>query len=304
MSEEIQRVAFLGADGNLGPALLRALVANNFYVTVLKRQSSKSADSYPSAVQVVRVEDGFSVESLVPVLQGQDAVIVSLRGGQESADLQIRLADAAAKAGVKRFIPADFGSVDSSSPMTQRLVPLYVRKTQVREHCQRLAREYASFSWTSLVCGHFFDWSLEFIHVFVKERRADILDNGDTKFSISTLARIAEATVKILQKPGETKDQMLYVQSFCVTQKEVIAAFEKATGGEKWKIGQYDSKTFEVQEKAKADAGDKEAIEELVWLLGTIDANWTKNEGFAMDLLGLKDEDLDTAVKKVVASAQ
>ena len=61
------------------------------------------------------------------------------------------------KAGVQRMVPADFGSVDSSSPWTQELVPLYVEKTRLRERLVELANENEHFTWTSLVCGHFFD---------------------------------------------------------------------------------------------------------------------------------------------------
>jgi hypothetical protein len=34
-----------------------------------------------------------------------------------------------------------------------------------------------------------------------------------------------------------------------------------------------------------------------VWILGAHEANWEQNDGFAMKLLGLEEEDLDTVVK-------
>ena len=49
-------------------------------------------------------------------------------------------------------------------------------------------------------------------------------------------------------------------------------------------------------EKAKAKANN----EDLVWWLGAVDADWTTRDGFAMELLGLKDEDLDTETRRVV----
>lgn len=291
----IQKVALLGADGNLGPSILKALVSHGFNVTVLKRKSSKSQTSYPNQVTV---SDGFEVDELVPALRGHDAAIIAIRSSD--TDLQIRFADACLKAGVKRMIPADFGSVDSSSPLTQELVPLYKQKTFVREHLIKLSQQSSDFTWTSLVCGHFFDWSLEFLHVWLQERKADILDDGESKWSASTLAQIGEATARILERPDVTKNKMIYIQSFLISQNQVVESFEKATGS-KWTRNVFDSDTYRAGEKKKADAGDKEANENLVWYLGAVDANWTTRENFAMKDLGLEDEDFDTIVKRTVA---
>ncbi|KAK5165964.1 uncharacterized protein LTR77_008888 [Saxophila tyrrhenica] len=297
----IKKVALLGADGNLGPAVLTALLAHSFQATVLKRQSSKSSDEYPEGVSVAKVQDDFAVDAITPHLHGHDAVIATIKGSQ--TDIQDRLAQACVKAGVQRFIPADFGSVDSSSERTQDLVPLYKRKTELRERLMKLAEENSSFEWTSLVCGHFFDWSLDFLHVWLKERKMDFLDDGETKWSASTLERIGEATARILLHPDETRNKIVYVQSFCVTQDEVFAAFERATG-EKWEKISYDAKKYEAEEKRKADAGDLDAVENLVWLLGALDANWEAKQNFAMKTLGLENENLDAAVQRIVKEKQ
>lgn len=296
----VRTVTFLGADSKLGDAILAALLRHNFAITILKRSSSKSSDDYPASVAVTRITDDFIEDDLVTALKGQDAVVVSVNGSL--VDLQKRIANAALKAGVKRFIPADFGSCDSASPVTQELVPLYKRKTEVREHLQSLAQQSNdSFSWTALVPGHFFDWQLEFLHIFLKEKRADILDDGETKFSVSTLERIGEATAQILARADDdgTRNQTLYVQSFCVSQQQIIAAYEKATDA-KWNVQRYEADKWRDEYKKKADAGETSAVEECVWYLGTVDANWEGRQTFAMDLLGLKNEDLEEVVRKVV----
>ena len=297
----IKTVALLGADGKLGPAMLDALLNNGFEVTVLKRASSKSSDSYPSGVQVTKVQDDFAVEAVVEHLRGQDAVVVTIKGSQ--VDTQYKLAAASAKAGVKRFIPADFGSCDSSSQRTKDLVPLYKRKTEVRDYLMQLAKDNPDFSWTSLVCGHFFDYNPEFLHLWPKERKADILDDGGTKWSASTLPRIAEATSRILLNLEATQDKAVFVQSFSVSQNQVVKSFERATGSS-WKINWLDSKDYEKEEKQKADDGDLDAAENLVWILGAQEANWESKDGFAMRTLGLENEDLDTVVNKIVQDSK
>ena len=70
----IKNVCLLGANGNVGPMVLHALVKDGFNVTVLKRASSKSSSDYPSGVKVAEVDDAFAVDDLVPIFKGQDAV--------------------------------------------------------------------------------------------------------------------------------------------------------------------------------------------------------------------------------------
>lgn len=294
----IQNVALLGADGTLGPAVLTELVAAKLTVTVLKRQGSKQPDDYPSGVRVAKVPDDMDIASVTETLKGQQALVVTIKGSQ--TEVQDRLAQAAVKAGVQRMIPADFGSVDSSSEWTQSLVPLYKHKSALRERLVRLAKENAGFSWTSLVCGHFFDWDPGFLHIYPMEKKTEILDAGEIKWSASTLSQIGKATARILQRPEETKNQMIYVQSFLISQNELVKALEQATGQGKWQVKRFESKQYERDEKIKADGGDLEAVENLVWMLGALDADWTKKEGFAMKKLGLQEEELQEVVHRMV----
>ncbi|KAK7743387.1 hypothetical protein SLS62_010580 [Diatrype stigma] len=309
----IKKVALIGATGNLGSVILEALVSSgSFEVTVVQRESSQSKPSVAgTAVPVKTVDNDLSLGSLQAAFAGQDAVVVSFPLRDPAAHL--RIADAAAAAGVSRVIPADYGSCDSGSARAQELVPLFKHKTAVRERLQALSAaaegsgsSSSSFSWTSLVTGHFFDWGLrkDFLHFQLAARTADLLDGGAARSSTATLARIAEAVVRVLQRADDprTRNRVLFVQSFCVSQLDVLRALERATGAE-WRVAnRYDSGEFIREHKAKADAGDKEAIEELVFAQGAIDGNWEGREGFAMELLGLDNEDLDEVVRRVVAS--
>ncbi|KAK8065784.1 hypothetical protein PG997_012531 [Apiospora hydei] len=297
----IKNVALLGATGDLGAPMLKVLIAaGTFHIMVVQRRSSKSAPPPDPSVRIVTVDDDMSLESLREALQGQDAVIASFR--PRDVDVHLRLADAAAAAGVKRFVPADFGSCDSSSERVQELVPLFLAKVRVRERLQKLAAEKPGFTWTSLVTGHLFDWGLRenFLHFNLKTRTADILDDGKYRSSTSTLERVSEAVVKVLQNEEVGRNKMLFVQSFCVSQLDVLASLEKATG-DKWKVNWLGSEQFIKESKAKADAGDKEAVEDLVFALGAVDGDWEGKDDFAMATLGLRNEDLDEVVQRVVS---
>ncbi|KAF3005219.1 hypothetical protein E8E14_000936 [Neopestalotiopsis sp. 37M] len=297
----IKKVALVGANGNLGGPILKALVDSGlFEVTVLQRASSKSSPTSDPSVRIVTIDDGMTTGSLQAALEGQDACIASFP--LRDTEQHLRLVDAAAAAGVKRFVPADYGSCDSSSKQAQELVPLFLNKVRVRERCQEYAgKEGSDFTWTSLVAGHFFDWGLRenFLHFNLQTKTADILDDGTYRSSTSTLARIAEAVVKVLKDEDVGRNKMLFMQSFCVSQLDVLASLEKATG-EKWKVNWLKSDDFIKGNKAKADAGDKDAIEHLVFALGALDGDWEKKDGFAMDVLGLQNQDLDEIVKGVV----
>jgi nucleoside-diphosphate-sugar epimerase len=298
----IQKVTLVGANGKLGPAILHALLsAGTFTVTVLSRTSSKS--TYPPSVHVARVSDDLPDDELVQALRGQDAIVVVFAGS--NSDLQIRLADAAARAGVQRFIPADFGSCDSRSARALELVPLYRAKQKVRQHLEQLAsggsQSSSHLSWTSLVCGHFFDYGLKsgLLLFDIEARKVRILDGGEIKWSATTIETIATAVMRVLQKEDETKNRMLYIQSFCVTQNEVLKSLERVTG-QSWQVENVDSEDYIREARVRLDQRDPKAQEDLVSALGIVDANWEGKDDFANSLLGLKTEDLDQVVRKVI----
>ncbi|KAM0262188.1 hypothetical protein ACHAQJ_001933 [Trichoderma viride] len=307
----IKKVCLVGANGTLGSVILSSLIqANCFDVSILQRSTSSSSKA-PVASSITRIltAPDLPVEDLTKALAGQDAVIAAFPLGE--GDQHLRLAEAAFRADVKRFIPADFGSCDASDAEPQKYLPLYRRKTLVREKCETLAAKAAEdgsdFSWTTLVCGHFFDHGLRdgLLHFNFDTRTAQILDGGAIKASASTVRRIAEATVRVLQRPEQTRNRALYIQSFNPSQLEVVAALEKAMG-EPWHLQHVDSKPYLEDAQKRLGSDDAKAVfvatEDIVFVLGALDADWTKRDGFAMELLGLEDEKLEDVVEEVVAA--
>ncbi|KAK2873958.1 hypothetical protein FQN49_001961 [Arthroderma sp. PD_2] len=296
-----QEVTLVGADGRLGPAMLDELLASGkFQVCVLKRASSKSKSQYHPSVRVVRVSDDFPVDEVADALKGQDALVVTIT--PYLTELQKRLADAAVKAGVKHFIPADFGSCDSRDKNVCELAPLYGRKTGVREYLQTLSTNSShGFFWTSLVCGHFFNKDLQWKHIFLEAGRADVFGDGELRASASTLKQIGTATAKVLEMGAaeQTRNKVLFIQSFCVSQNQVIAAIERSAGVQ-LKVESLDVQKFIDQWKPKSDAGDPEGAEELIWALGTLYSNWEERE-LSNSLLGLSEESLDEVVTEILS---
>ncbi|KAG6008255.1 hypothetical protein E4U21_004717 [Claviceps maximensis] len=309
----VRNICLVGANGTLGTAITKALLSTTtsttaLSISILRRQTSTSTSpaAPKSNLSEIRVPASLPLAELTTALRGQDAVVAAFP--LTDVTQHIRLAQAAHDAGVRRYIPADYGSCDAASPRAQQYLRLYRDKTAVRTKCEQLAAASpSSFSWTSIVCGHFFDHGLHdgLLHFDLAAQTAVILDDGHVRASTSTLARVAEAVVRVLQWPldgdaaAAIRNRALYIQSFCPSQLEILAALERATG-RTWKTEHVDSTAFLESKSERLAAGHKDAVEDIVFVLGTMDADWRRRDGFAMELLGLEDEDLDAVVARVV----
>lgn len=304
----LRSIALIGANGRLGPSVLKALLSTkDFDISVISRASSKSV--YSSTVNVITIPDDLfsqptakAVEKLTDALEGQDALVVTMAGSKTAE--QKLLAEACVKAGVRHMIPADFGSCDSADDYTLELLPLFAGKAKLREHLQQLAaKDGSTLSWTSIVSGHFFDYGLQcgLLQFNLKERKVVILDGGDIRWSATTLETIGLAVVKILQNHdnNQIKNKVLYIHSFLVTQNEVLAALKRATG-DKWHVDHADAQELIESHKDKAHEGDGESIEQIVSAHGIVAGNWEGRETFANEILGLPTESLQEAVDQVV----
>ncbi|ATY64691.1 family transcriptional regulator [Cordyceps militaris] len=300
MSAPIEKVCLVGANGSLGSVILDALLAaGTFSVSILQRSTS-TTPTPAGGITLIPFDPAFDVPELTRLLAGQDAVVAAFP--VVDVGQHLRLAEAACAAGVRRYLPADFGSCDARSAQAQHHLQLYRDKAAVQALCETLAAAgRAPFSWTSVVCGHFFDWGLRnnYLQLDVAAGRALVLDAGVTRASASTLARVGAAVVRVLQRPAATRNRVVMVQSFCATPLEVVAALERATG-RAWHTAHADSNAFLDRETARLAAGHADALHNIVFVLGAVDADWTRRDEFAMDELGLQDEDLDVVVGDVV----
>ncbi|CAL5868541.1 uncharacterized protein PFLUO_LOCUS2767 [Penicillium psychrofluorescens] len=127
-------VALAGATGNLGPAILNALLADpRIKVTQLQRAGSKKGTDARAPTREV---DFTSLDSLTSALQGEDVLVNTLGFGPAGLDVHLRLIDASLAAGVQRVIPSEFG-VDTSHPRTGVLL-IFKEKIDVQKHLRAL----------------------------------------------------------------------------------------------------------------------------------------------------------------------
>ncbi|CUS13186.1 unnamed protein product [Tuber aestivum] len=294
----IRRVILVGATGNLGPSILKALQASSaLETTILTRENSKTAQSPPPNTKVLTA-DYTSVSSLAAAFAGQDAVVSTIAGA--ALGDQQALIDAAIQAGVKRFIPSEFGS-NVNNDKTAKLA-VFGGKIATVDY---LKKKEGEITWSSLVNGPFFDWGLKvgFLGIDIPNKRATLLDGGNTPFGTTNLSDIGQSVVGILAHPEETKNRYVFVQSAVTTQNKLLAAAEKAAG-EKFAVEQQNTEDLEREGNEKIAKGDLSGFVDLIkrgiWAEGY---GGDYSEKLDNEILGVKvldDAGVEAVVKGVV----
>ncbi|KAK8095658.1 hypothetical protein PG999_013680 [Apiospora kogelbergensis] len=295
----ITKVALAGATGNLGPAILDQLLAAGFQVKVLTRQSSNH--KFPNSVEVAPV-DYDSLDSLIAALKGQDAVVSTL--ASMALEKQLLLVEAASKAGVKRFIPSDFGS-DTVHPKTSKL-PVYGHKVAVQDALKREASNAGSgdMTYTLVLCGPFLDWGVQASWLLdLKAREINLWDGGDRIFSTTTLPSVGKAVVGVLKHPDETQNRAVYVQNAALSARDLARYAKRATGDD---FKEHQPSVDEELNSAWADlkantTPDKWAMKFITAAVygEGYGAHFAKNDN---DLLGIKDMNEDEIVALIKKS--
>ncbi|KAF6844495.1 NmrA-like family protein [Colletotrichum musicola] len=226
-----QNVALLG-KGLLGSAVLPELVDAGFNVTVFGRSES-SKEGLPEGVSFA-VVDYSSVDSLASAFRGQDAVVstVNLRGLMD----QKTTIDASIKAGVKRYIPSDWGSF-TTDPKAHRelpgvMGPMAAIQKYLAEKAEAGEIEYNVFSigaFTHLLVK----WPVAFDFA---NKTAELWDGGRHRLSTTSLAAIGKAVAGALKNPEATKNRNLRIHEHVVSQAQLLALAKKfSPPGTEWK---------------------------------------------------------------------
>jgi hypothetical protein len=123
--------------------------SSQFNISVLTRPTSQN--QYPDNVRTIASD--YSMASLIEAFKGHDAVVSALgAGGLEN---EIRIIDAAVTAGVKHFIPSQFGS-NTQSKKACELLPILANKAATLEHLKK--KEAQGLKWCAIITGLAFDW--------------------------------------------------------------------------------------------------------------------------------------------------
>lgn len=227
----INKIGLIGAAGNIGPAIHKALLDGGFEVTILSREGSTSTDSLPSHPKQKIVKVNFDdVNSITSALQGVEGVVSNV--ASHALLSQKKIIDAAIAAGVKRFLPSEFGS-DLSTKANQT-VPFNQPKIEIQHYLEETSKKHPDFTYTFVCNGPFFDWCL-MMGLFgnLKTREVTLWDGGETKVTTTTTASVGKAVVGIFRNLEATKNKEIRVADTTITQKQIIA-IAKEIDGKEW----------------------------------------------------------------------
>ncbi|KAB5542555.1 isoflavone reductase [Coniochaeta sp. 2T2.1] len=253
----IKTVAVVGASGNVGTPLVRALLDAGFAVTAITRPASTA--TFPSEVEVRRADPN-SVDELTAALSGQDAVVSATATEVVAFAGQNALVDAAVAAGVRRFIASEFGhNLERFERFAdgKMLRQMLEGKARTAQYVEEKARENPGFTWTGVGTSGFFDWGLDtgVLGIHVKDRKATIYDSGNEVFSTCDLPHIGRAVAQVLKHDGETKNKFVEVVQYQTNQNAIVKTLGEVLG-EKVELTHVKTEDVEKEGHEKLAKGD------------------------------------------------
>ncbi|KAK7420142.1 hypothetical protein QQZ08_010556 [Neonectria magnoliae] len=233
---------------------------------------------------------------------GVDTVISAV--GRNVIETQINLIRLAEESSsVKWFLPSEYGTDIEYGPQSANEKPhqlkLKVRK-YIRENVQRL-------KYTYVVTGPYADMYFDFKSAAPEaggfdaaNKKATLIDHGEGSIGFTTMPDVGKAVVAALRHPEVSFNKALKVQSFVVTSKQILAEFEKQTGGEPWTVQNYSLQELKDAEQDAWRRGVPYAVGytlRRIWSEGGTLYEETDNES-----IGLEDSELETLEAAVTRS--
>lgn len=269
-------------------------------MTIITRIASDS--TFPDGIPIIRTE--YTIEKLTAALSGQDAAISVI--GPGGLATQTTIIDAAAAAGVKRFILDAFGwGPDFNSLPEFREIGAQRKVTY--DHAKKLSETDSNFTYTGITIGNPIDWAIERFPLMgfdVRKRSAVIYDDGTEEFTGTTLEGIAQAVIGIFRHLDETANRHVKARSIQVNQNQLLDAFQRATG-QPWVVQRGNTSDLLESGNKKYQAGvNGWVLELLVYQLFGPGGRCivASRQDSDADLLEIKEESPDDIVRKVVDS--
>lgn len=234
ITSQSRKIAILGASGTLGKPLLAALLASPAAHTITVVQRTDATSTFAPRVRVLK-GDLFSESFLASAFTGQD-VVVLMPPLPHIISLQEPAVRAAAQVGVPYVFPAEFGP-DPFATALIRDNDLLQSKNRIRN----LVEELGVSSWVSIVVGPWIEYGVGFglWGVDAKARKATIWNGAEGKVNSASAKYAGEALAAALNLPeadlAKVKNGAIYTPSLRFTQRELLAAAQKLTGGE-WTV--------------------------------------------------------------------
>ncbi|KAL1645812.1 hypothetical protein SLS58_003696 [Diplodia intermedia] len=251
---QLKNIAIVGAGGNIGKHIVPKLLSDgSFQITALTRGNYQAPDA---RIRVAAV-DYESRASLAAALQGQDAVLSLVPGGQAKWGPQKLLIDASIDAGVRLFVPSEFVS-NILAPQYAVFPTSFVGDKVALRHYLAEQAAAGRICWTALNGGPFFDmWLLGGPAGFdIAARKATIYGSGNNPTCWTPLPVIAAALLNMLRAPDAVRNRAVFVCGVRdLTQNALLAALE-AELGESFDVERVDIKKMKADALALLERGE------------------------------------------------
>ncbi|KAL1858133.1 hypothetical protein VTK73DRAFT_7928 [Phialemonium thermophilum] len=252
MSQRFPTVAVAGATGNLGVPVVKALQNAQppfRSIVILTRKPIADTSGFAPNVQV-RVVDYASHDSLVSALSGVDALVSAM--ATQFLGLQDPLLDAAVAAGVRFFIPSEFG-LASGDPRLVADFPLFTGKKALQDRLAAL-RGAGKLDYALLYVGLWLDWGLLGGTLMdVRAKKVAFWDGGHRPISMTTLDSIAKAVVGVLQGQVHGRTEVR-IKDVNTTQRHLYELATQVVGADGWDVTDID--TAQVADAARQKVAD------------------------------------------------
>ena len=136
----------------------------------------------------------------------------------------------------------------------------------------------------------------------IPSKTATIFNDGEARWSTTTLSTIGLAVKNALLLPEKTSNKYLFINSFTVSSNHVFRSLEKSTGT-KWKVTKVDAEQQKRAGMEKMASADFSGGMTLIRYLNQVEghgADFTTYEEGSNGLLSLPKENLDDVIAGIV----
>ncbi|KAK7905360.1 hypothetical protein LTR67_000081 [Exophiala xenobiotica] len=261
-----KKLLIFGATGLIGKYITQAIVENKdkfdriaiFTSQGTVQSKADQIDALKKQGVDVIVGDVTNSEDVVKAYQDIDTVISAV--GRNVIEQQVELVRLANESpSVHRFFPSEYGTDIEYGPTSANEIP-HQKKLKVRA---ALREECVNLDHTYVVTGPYSDLFLGNNERFkqagtfdVKNKEAVLVGDENTKISFTTMRDVGKLVVHAALHPEASRNKALRVNSFTATNKEILEAFKKKTGGQPWKVSYTSIEDVKKMEQEALEAGN------------------------------------------------
>jgi len=219
-------------------------------VVVLTRQGSKT--TIEGDARVISV-DYSNPESIKSALLGVDVVISTISG--TALDVQGKIAEAAQAAGIKLFVPSEFGGVTEGET-----VGMSGEKASIQDQLKAL-----DIPWAIFYTGPFADFVFaDFLNLDVTSGKVSVAGDGNKQISFTSRPDIARYLAHVLTNlpPNQLKNKSFIIEGDRKSFNEIFKGYEEKTG-KKLEITYVPVSVFDARVAANPD--DLPAVLHQFW---------------------------------------